>query len=179
MTPDPTPADRRDDPVRSGELLARFGSARRPARPVVHARPEGTDDATVSAVGQLSAAFEVIENARGMLYAFHRMSGEADLAAVLADVAQTLEPMAQQAGVTLSLTGEDTPAVVRGDHDELAQVFQNLVQNAIKYGRKGGTATSDEGTVSHDNPVWVAFARAMGPMMRLPAWIFTSRRLSR
>ena len=35
--------------------------------------------------------------------------------------------------------------------------------------RKGGTATSDEGTVSHDNPIWVAFARAMGPMMQLPA----------
>jgi two-component system phosphate regulon sensor histidine kinase PhoR len=65
-------------------------------------------------------------------------SGEADLAAVLADVAQTLEPMAQRAGVTLSLSGEDKLAVVRGDHDELAQVFQNLVQNAIKYGRKGG-----------------------------------------
>ncbi len=35
--------------------------------------------------------------------------------------------------------------------------------------RRGGTATSDEGTVSPDNPVWVEFARAMGPMMRLPA----------
>ena len=65
-------------------------------------------------------------------------SGEADLAAVLADVAQTLEPMAQRAGVTLSLLGQDKLAVVRGDHDELAQVFQNLVQNAIKYGREGG-----------------------------------------
>jgi hypothetical protein len=31
--------------------------------------------------------------------------------------------------------------------------------------RRGGTAASDEGTVSHDNPIWVAFARAMGPMM--------------
>jgi SAM-dependent methyltransferase len=31
--------------------------------------------------------------------------------------------------------------------------------------RKGGTASSAEGTVSPDNPVWVAFARAMGPMM--------------
>ena len=31
--------------------------------------------------------------------------------------------------------------------------------------RRGGTAVSDEGTVSHDNPIWVAFARAMGPMM--------------
>jgi two-component system phosphate regulon sensor histidine kinase PhoR len=66
-------------------------------------------------------------------------AGEADLAAVLADVAQTLEPMAQRAGVTLSLSGRDHAAVVRGDHDELAQVFQNLIQNAIKYGRQGGT----------------------------------------
>jgi two-component system, OmpR family, phosphate regulon sensor histidine kinase PhoR len=65
-------------------------------------------------------------------------SGEADLSAVLADVAQTLEPMAQRASVTLSLAGQDKAAVVRGDHDELAQVFQNLVQNAIKYGRRGG-----------------------------------------
>ncbi|MBN9119855.1 MAG: methyltransferase domain-containing protein [Planctomycetes bacterium] len=35
--------------------------------------------------------------------------------------------------------------------------------------RRGGTAVSDEGTVSHDNPIWVAFARAMAPMMHLPA----------
>lgn len=35
--------------------------------------------------------------------------------------------------------------------------------------RKGGTVTSDEGTVSPDNPIWVAFARAMGPVMELPA----------
>ncbi len=60
--------------------LARFGSARRPDRPVMHPRPAGTDDATVDAVGKVSAAFEVVENARGFLYGFHRMSGEADLA---------------------------------------------------------------------------------------------------
>ena len=35
--------------------------------------------------------------------------------------------------------------------------------------RKGGTAVSDEGTVSHDNPVWVEFARAMAPLMHMPA----------
>jgi two-component system phosphate regulon sensor histidine kinase PhoR len=28
---------------------------------------------------------------------------------------------------------------VRGDRDELVQVFQNLVQNALRYGLKGGT----------------------------------------
>jgi two-component system phosphate regulon sensor histidine kinase PhoR len=65
-------------------------------------------------------------------------AGEADLAAVIADVAHTLEPMAQQAGIALTLHGMDAEAIVRGDHDELAQVFQNLMQNAIKYGRPGG-----------------------------------------
>jgi len=35
--------------------------------------------------------------------------------------------------------------------------------------RRGGTAVSAEGTVSYDNPVWVDFARVMGPMMQLPS----------
>ncbi|MFZ1103938.1 MAG: ATP-binding protein, partial [Hyphomicrobiaceae bacterium] len=65
-------------------------------------------------------------------------AGEADLAAVIADVAETLTPLAQKAGVGLTLSGLDAEALVRGDHDELAQVFQNLIQNAIKYGRSGG-----------------------------------------
>ncbi len=63
-----------------GELHEAFGSARHAERQVEHPRPPGTDDATVDAVGKISAAFEVVENARGMLYQFHRMSGEADLA---------------------------------------------------------------------------------------------------
>jgi 2-polyprenyl-3-methyl-5-hydroxy-6-metoxy-1,4-benzoquinol methylase len=35
--------------------------------------------------------------------------------------------------------------------------------------RRGGTAVSDEGTVSYDNPIWVEFARAMAPLMQMPA----------
>src|SRR5258708_23642214 len=34
--------------------------------------------------------------------------------------------------------------------------------------RKGGSI-ADEGTISPENPVWVKFARAMAPMMALPA----------
>lgn len=64
----------------SDDLLARFGSARHPERSAQHPRPAGADDATVQAVGKVSAAFEIIENARGFLYGFHRMSGMADLA---------------------------------------------------------------------------------------------------
>lgn len=63
----------------SGDLVQRFGSARHPDRTSAHPRPAGVTDEEVEAAGKVSAAFEVIENARGMLYAFHRLSGEADL----------------------------------------------------------------------------------------------------
>jgi hypothetical protein len=45
-----------------------------------HRRPAGVDDATVEALGKLSEALEVVEQARGELYAFHRLTGMADLA---------------------------------------------------------------------------------------------------
>lgn len=45
-----------------------------------HQRPDGLDDATVDALGSLSAALEVVEHARGLLYGFHRLTGKADLA---------------------------------------------------------------------------------------------------
>jgi hypothetical protein len=44
-----------------------------------HARPPGTSDATIAALGRLSEALEVVEEARGHLYAFHRRCGTADL----------------------------------------------------------------------------------------------------
>ncbi len=45
-----------------------------------HTRPDGVDDATVQALGKLSEALEVVEDARGQLYRFHRLTGTADLA---------------------------------------------------------------------------------------------------
>ncbi|GAA4101816.1 hypothetical protein [Nocardioides kongjuensis] len=44
-----------------------------------HTRPDGVDDLTVEALGDISEALEAVEVARGHLYAFHRMSGTADL----------------------------------------------------------------------------------------------------
>ncbi len=44
-----------------------------------HQRPAGVSDATVEALGTLSEALEVVEHARGHLYAFHRLCGTADL----------------------------------------------------------------------------------------------------
>lgn len=46
-----------------------------------HRRPEGLDDATVEAVGKLTEALETTERARGHLYSFHQLTGQADFKA--------------------------------------------------------------------------------------------------
>ncbi|CAN5252611.1 hypothetical protein BH09ACT12_BH09ACT12_07060 [soil metagenome] len=43
-----------------------------------HRRPEGVTDVTVEALGKLSAALDHVEDARGHLYAFHRLCGSAE-----------------------------------------------------------------------------------------------------
>lgn len=60
-----------------------------------------------------------------------------DVASLVTHVAQTLTPIAQDKSITLDV--QNIPqSVVSGDRDELIQVFQNLIENAIKYGRIGG-----------------------------------------
>ncbi|MBY8873988.1 hypothetical protein K7640_19355 [Micromonospora sp. PLK6-60] len=44
-----------------------------------HSRPEGVNDATVKALGELSKALETIHRVRGHLYAAHQLVGGADL----------------------------------------------------------------------------------------------------
>ncbi len=43
-----------------------------------HRRPDGVSNATVEALGKLSAALDHVEDARGHLYAFHRLCGSAE-----------------------------------------------------------------------------------------------------
>jgi two-component system phosphate regulon sensor histidine kinase PhoR len=61
-----------------------------------------------------------------------------DLAAIVREVVRLVEPLAQKSGITVRIGPLPDDARVAGDHDELLQVAQNLVQNAVKYGRKGG-----------------------------------------
>lgn len=61
-----------------------------------------------------------------------------DLNDVLGHARDTLEPLAADSHTTLEVERFPKPAVVRGDRDELVQVLQNLVQNALKYGRPDG-----------------------------------------
>ncbi len=60
-----------------------------------------------------------------------------DVAPILDHVADAMHPLAAESGVTLTVDTQDRPLPVVGDRDELAQVFQNLIHNAIKYGQSG------------------------------------------
>ncbi len=65
-------------------------------------------------------------------------SGDVDLSVIVDEVTKSLRPLADQASIGIDMKSFTRPVVVIGDRDELAQVIQNLIQNAIKYGRAGG-----------------------------------------
>jgi len=63
---------------------------------------------------------------------------EVEINEIAQEVADLLQPIAEDAGISLTFVPAASPSSVRGDRDELVQVIQNLAQNAIKYGRRGG-----------------------------------------
>jgi len=60
-----------------------------------------------------------------------------DLASVLSHVRDALQPLACDLGVEVQLAVPAHPVMVTGDRDELVEVFENLVENACKYGQDG------------------------------------------
>ncbi|MEM7178375.1 MAG: ATP-binding protein [Pseudomonadota bacterium] len=53
------------------------------------------------------------------------------------EVADSLSPIAEESDVTLEIAAAQEHPRVLGNREELAQVFRNLIENAIKYGRAG------------------------------------------
>lgn len=67
-----------------------------------------------------------------------RPTATVDLAVLLREVADGLLGRAAEDSVTISVATPETPANVAGDRDELYEAFENLIDNAIKYGGSGG-----------------------------------------
>jgi two-component system, OmpR family, phosphate regulon sensor histidine kinase PhoR len=65
---------------------------------------------------------------------------EVDLRETIDSVIDSLGPLAREAGVEVSREFPDSPVIVAGSRDELFQVFENLLENACKYGQSGGKA---------------------------------------
>ena len=66
-------------------------------------------------------------------------SDAVDLAALLSRIAAGFEPRLKERSVTFDLQLDPGLPTVLGDADQLSQVAQNLLDNAIKYGHEQGT----------------------------------------
>ncbi len=66
-------------------------------------------------------------------------SAEIRLEETVRDAAAALSPLAESDGMSIEIGNASGLPPVRGERDELIQLFQNLIHNAIKYGREGGT----------------------------------------
>jgi signal transduction histidine kinase len=72
-------------------------------------------------------------------------------ARLLESAVAALEVQAREAGVTFDVAGTDALPLVRGDPDKLAQLFLNVLDNAVKHSPRGATvhvrANRDDGAI--------------------------------
>jgi two-component system phosphate regulon sensor histidine kinase PhoR len=64
--------------------------------------------------------------------------GEVSLETVAREAATALAPLAKADNIGIEINAGPDLAPVAGERDELIQLFQNLIHNAIKYGKPGG-----------------------------------------
>jgi two-component system phosphate regulon sensor histidine kinase PhoR len=62
---------------------------------------------------------------------------QVDLAPIVRQVVDGLQMLARDRGVEVKIEMTSEPLTARGDRDELIRVFENLIENALKYGASG------------------------------------------
>lgn len=65
-------------------------------------------------------------------------SGHLDLGRATADVVDALSVLTRDHGVQIAVDAPDTAVRIKGERDEIVQVIQNLIDNAIKYSPRDG-----------------------------------------
>lgn len=79
-------------------------------------------------VGDLLSLSKVEEDAR------RRPKDEIDMDALIRSAVRNLAPLAAEDGSNVLYDAPETAPMVVADHDQMMQVFTNLIENALKYG---------------------------------------------
>ena len=108
---------------------------------------------------------DLLSLSRVELSAHVRPDTRIDLVPLLRQVIDGLEPLAKERQVVIQTELPTVPAIIAGDREELLRLFENLVENGLKYGASGGrvvvslvSGTSPEGALE-----WQARVRDFGP----------------
>jgi two-component system phosphate regulon sensor histidine kinase PhoR len=96
---------------------------------------------------------DLLSLSRVELSAHVRPDTAIDLIPIIRQVADGLEPLARERQVVVEIDLPETAVMIAGDREELLRLFENLIENALKYGASGGrvivsltSAVSGEGT---------------------------------
>lgn len=81
---------------------------------------------------------DLLSLSRVELSAHVRPDAQIDLLPIIRQVGDGLELLATERGVKIEMNLPDTPVIVAGDREELLRLFENLIENALKYGASGG-----------------------------------------
>lgn len=81
---------------------------------------------------------DLLSLSRIELNAHLRPDKPVELLGVIRQVVDALQTLAKDRGVEVSIQSPPEGLTVPGDRDELIRVFENLIENALKYGASGG-----------------------------------------
>jgi two-component system phosphate regulon sensor histidine kinase PhoR len=80
---------------------------------------------------------DLLSLSRIELRAHQRPDTPTDLVPIVRQVTDSLQMLARDRGVAIEVTAPPEPLIVLGDRDELIRLFENLVENGLKYGASG------------------------------------------
>ena len=80
---------------------------------------------------------DLLSLSRIELRAHQRPDTAVDLVPIVRQVADGLQMLARDRGVAIEVMAPAEPLLVLGDRDELIRLFENLVENGLKYGASG------------------------------------------
>src|ERR1700744_2988911 len=83
---------------------------------------------------------DLLSLSRVQLSAHVRPDTLVDIVPIIRQVADGLEPLAREGQGNVNVDLPQAPAWIAGDREELLRLFENLVENALKYGAAGGKA---------------------------------------
>ncbi|MEL7428870.1 MAG: ATP-binding protein [Pseudomonadota bacterium] len=144
-------------------LLGYLETMKGPARADAKARARFLDIMLEQAERMSRLVNDLLSLSRIEMKSHLRPADRVNLSEVMGTVINALQPLAEQLEVSIEFN-PDKPYFVKGDRDELVQVFENIVENACKYGQDGGKVEVALVPDNDDEPTHVSVSvRDHGP----------------